>query len=475
VRRRTAWLGAGLLVTTFALLLLRMLVPVPVGMADNGDGWRLLCHIGANEPDRVSERYVQLTYFEAEAPPCPSAYVSSQEPVLRVAAAVGAALGSGAVLDLRVLSVLSSAVAAVGVTVVALGLPLRPRHRVLAAGLVLLVVADSAFAGYFASVLSEGAAFLGVLLAVGGLLLLQRRGGAQIAAGALLVTGGGVLAANAKGQTLMVVPLLVPVLWLARPRHARRVLRWGVPAVLLLVTGLATLAIQAAGESANREYREVNAYHAIFHSILDGDHDARRDLEALGLPPSFAKYQGTNWFHPGAAHEDPLYAEHRHLVSSGNVARYYLTHPGRTLQILHAAASDHLEARPDNLGSYPESAGHEPLAQEHRVPVLSGLTALLAPLGAFVLWPLWALLGWRTWVALRGPHRDLGVVLLFTLLLAVGQYGLAGLAEGIEGVKHQVIGLFATLLCSALAAVALLPRDEPVPEPDREPVLAGRF
>jgi hypothetical protein len=78
--------------------------------------------------------------------------------------------------------------------------------------------------------------------------------------------------------------------------------------------------------------------------------------------------------------------------------------------------------------------------------VLSGVTMLLAPLGAWVLWPVWAFVAWRTWAALRGRHREIGVVLLFTLPVAVGQYVLAGLAEGIEGVKRQVIGLFATLI-----------------------------
>ena len=82
------------------------------------------------------------------------------------------------------------------------------------------------------------------------------------------------------------------------------------------------------------------------------------------------------------------------------------------------------------------------------MPVVSWLTGLLAPLGLFALVPLWLLLLARVWWQRRTP---LGVVLGFLLAVSVSQYVTAALGDGIEGIKHQVVALFAMLLALVLA------------------------
>lgn len=451
---------AGLFGVSLAVLLLRWLVPQPVGAADNGDGWRLLCPLGASEPDRVLEDWVQMSY--APVPVCGSDYVSSQAWFQRAASGIGRLLGGDAVLDLHVLGVLTCVLVASAVTALVVGLPLSRRGRAIAAALVLLVLADSAVFGWFVSVLSEGAAVLGITAAVAGLLLMQRQDRWRYA-GAVIAVAGAVVGANAKVQTLLLVPAFALALLLARRTGTGLVARWALPVGVLVATLAGTVAVQTSGAAVGGEYQQVNAYHAIFDGIVREDH-AEEDLAELGLPASFAQYRGMGWWSERPAYTDPLWPEYQHLVSRRNVAEYYLTHPVRTLEILDEGAEELLTARPANIGSFPVGSGEAAMAQEFRVPVASGITRLLAPLGLFALVPVWLLTAaaaLRTWRRVR----PVSVAIVFLLVGSWGQFAAAALGEGrAEGVKHQVIALFCTLLAAALAGTGLLARRFPAPE-----------
>lgn len=435
--------------SSLLLLLLRWLVPGPVGAADNGDGWRLLCHIGANQLDRYSEDWVMLAY--EPAPECASGYVSSQTWLQQAAQWVGHRLGSSAGLDLYVLGALSCVLAAGAITLLAASLPLSTPLRLLAAGAGLLVLTDSAFFGWFVSVLSEGSAFLGITLLAGGLLALQRADRWRFA-GAALTCAGAVIAVNAKAQTLLLLPLVALALVLARRTGGSALARWSLPVGILAVATTFTVSFQQSGNPAGQEYEQINAYHSVFNSIVRPDH-AAADLAEFGLPPSFAQYQGTSWWgERPAAHTDPLWGEYQDRINRDAVLRYYAAHPIRTVEILHDGAKDMLSARPENIGSYPQSSGEPAMAQEFRVPLLSGATRLVAPLGMMALLPLWALTAAAVASSWR-RERPLSVVVGFLLFAAVSQHAVAALGEGIEGVKHQVVALFCTLLAALLAAV----------------------
>jgi len=457
LRSRELRFGLGVFVASLGLLLVRFLVPRPIGMADNGDGWRLLCQLGGRQLDRPSEGFVRFSY--GAAPPCDSAYVSSQNWLDWAAGKLGTLLGASGVLNLLVLGVLTCVLVAVAITVTVLGLDLGRRGKIIATVLLLLVMGDSAFFGYFASVLSEGAAFLGILLICGGLLLLHRTGGLRWTGAAVTVLGG-LVGINAKSQTLVLIPLFVLAVLLTRPDGARGRQRWVLPLAVLAIVGAGTFATQSQGDPANAEYREANMYHAIFDSIVDGKHDTAGDLAALGLPESFAQYVGTNWWGEHVAWQDPLYPQYKDKISRRNVAHYYATHPGRTAEILQQGGIDALTARPANLGSFGEQSGQPRLSKEYRVPVFSGLAALAAPLGLFVLVPVWLLVGWAGVRAFRRKRREYGLVTFLLVFFAIGQLGLSALGEGIEGVKHQLLTLFPTVLAVVFAVLSLLPRAE---------------
>ncbi|WP_394360353.1 hypothetical protein [Amycolatopsis sp. SB7-3] len=450
--------GVGVFAAALTVLLARFLVPRPVGMADNGDGFRVLC--GAGIPWKGKpEGFVHLAYT-VPAGECDATYLLTQSWFARIARSIGGVLGLESTLSLVVLGVLTSVLAAAAVALIVVGLPYSRRVRGFAAVGLLLVVADSAFFGYFASVLGEGAAFLGLLLAVGGLLVSARPDWWRYAGLAVLLFGG-VIAVNAKVQTLMILPLLALAALLVRPAGVRGLKRW-LPVVFVIGalaggTAYAQQTVEPAklpdGSLAARpgdDSREINMFNTIFLTIVDGRHDTEADLAALGLPASFGQYAGNGWWHPKPATLDPEYPKYREQISRRNVVEYFATHPFRTVEILDRAAGDLLTARPPYLGSFDQSAGFAPESQEYRVPIVSTATKLLAPLGFFALLPIWALIAWRGWKTRR---TAVGVVLGFLLAVAAGQFVLAALGDGLENVKHQVIALYCTLLGVVLAVV----------------------
>ncbi|MEU4667221.1 hypothetical protein AB0F91_04435 [Amycolatopsis sp. NPDC023774] len=465
MRTKDLRFGLAIFGASLALLLVRFLVPRPIGMADNGDGWRLLCKLGGKQLDRPAEGFVRFNY--GAGAPCTSEYVSSQTWLDWLASKAGHLFGSSAILNLLVLGAGTCVLVAVAITAAVTGLDLDRRGKVVAAVLLTLVMGDSAFFGYFASTLSEGAAFLGMLLIAGGLVLMHRDR-ARRYAGAGITVLGGLIGINAKSQTLLLIPLFVLAVLLVKPQGARGGASWALPLAVLLLVGGGTFAVQSHGDPANAEYREANVSNAIFDSIVDGRHDTNADLAALGLPQSFAKYIGTGWWTPGAAKTDPLYPRYRDEISRRNVLAYYESHPVRVAQILQQGGVNTLTARPDNLGSFDELSGQAWLSKEYRVPLFSGLAVLAAPAGLFVLVPLWLLISWTAVRAFRRGRREYGLVVLMLTFFAVGQLGLSALGEGVEGVKHQLLTLFPTVLALAFAILSLLPRADEPQKPQRE-------
>ncbi|MFI5583603.1 hypothetical protein ACIA5G_01090 [Amycolatopsis sp. NPDC051758] len=453
-----ALLGLGVFGASLALFVVRFLVPRPIAMSNNGDGARVLCGAGITWHGGP-EPFIHLAYSaDPGAAPCRPTYLLTQGWLADVAVRLGGLVGVHGTLSLVVLGLLSSIIAAAAITTIVLGLPHDRRARLAVAAGLLLVVADSAFFGYFAAVLGEGAAFLGLLLVAGGLLLTAREGRWSYAGMAVALVGG-VLAVNAKVQTLTILPILVLAILLVRPGTLRGARRWASAALVIGALGAITLYAQQSVEPAvapdgtlaarpGDDSREINVFNSIFLNIVDGKHDTQADLAELGLPPSFAQYAGNGWWHPHPARTDPSYGQYRGQLSRRNVVTYFATHPGRTLEVLNRAATDQLTARPDYLGSFDQSAGFAPHAQEYRVPVVSWLTGLIAPLGLFVLVPIWLFVLVRAWFQRREP---LGVVLAFLLAVSLTQFGTAALGDGIEGIKHQSVALFTVLLAVVLA------------------------
>src|SRR5258708_5457741 len=159
---------------SLGLFIIRLLVPPPVGQADNRDGPRLMCGRGLGLGPRVPRgdpRDFRYAYVEfAPSPSCAPlrTYPSSEVVPLELARVLTPVLRLPGTLNLIALAVLLSAGASIGIASLATGLRFRLWAQLLVAAILWLIMADAAFFDVYAGPFSEPAALIGLLLVAAG-------------------------------------------------------------------------------------------------------------------------------------------------------------------------------------------------------------------------------------------------------------------------------------------------------------------
>jgi hypothetical protein len=471
---RRALYQTGLWLFIFAgslgLFVVRLLDPAPVGMADNGDGPRIMCGLGVGPVTGGHAARDSYAYFRFAADPkCASVslYDSSQRALLVAARWLTPIFGLPGRVNLIALGVLTAAIAAVGIASLATGLRLRVWAQLLVAAGLWLIMADAAFLDTYASPFSEGATLTGLLLVAAGVAYLGRGWPATIF-GLVLAGTGGYLAILSKEQYLTLVLPVCLALLLASAARDRR----GLRRFLTLRMGAAVLvaAILAVTTNSYLQWDKTSAYAAalhheqavdmIFQDIVNGHGNARAELRALGLPAQWARYAETDsWSNP-TVRDDALYDRYSGQLTAGNIVHFLVTHPSRIASVGQAAAIQALRVRVRYLGSYAPSAGHPPGALESRVAVVSGLEqAIPAGLGLLALLPLWVAMIAIAIAALclRGGYwrRAAAVVVLTMTGCAVAAFIPPAYFAGISLTRH-LLGMNEATWLAVAVSVALI-------------------
>jgi hypothetical protein len=446
---------------SLGLLLIRFLVPVPVGQADNRDGPRLMCgrglHLGPVVP-RGDPRFFRFAYFAyAPSPSCNKlpTYPSSEFVPLEVARLLTPVLRLPGTLNLIALGVLMCLLTAVGIASLATGLRLPLWAQLLVAAAVWLIMADAAFFDVDASPFSEPAALVGLLLVAAGLVYLGR-GWRETVFGLALAGPGGFLAILSKEQYLILaVPICLTLVLAGANRRAGpgwrgRLDRFrtrqasaaiAVAAILAVLTGGYMLWDQTSPYAARLHH--VQAVDMIFDDIVTGHGNQLANLRALGLPASWAKYAGDYYWDRVSVRDSPLYSRFEDKLTDGNITHFLLTHPRQAISIGQQAAVLALQFRVTTLGDYPPSAGLARGATESRVVVLTWLVRKL-PSGLGLLWllPLWAVMAAVATVALVRRrvawHRDGAILVLCMTGCAIVAFIPPAFFAGISTTRHMV-------------------------------------
>jgi hypothetical protein len=462
--RRWAVIFGGSLV----LFLLRFLVPSPVGLADNGDGPRIMCGLGVAPVTGGFSRYSGFAFFTyAPSTTCSGAsvYASSQHLLLVAARALTPLLGLSGTVSLIALGIVTCALQSAGIASMACGLRLSMRNTLLVAVALWLVLADAAFFDTYASPYSEGATLTGLVLVAAGVLYLRRRP-LGLAFGLLLCGTGGYLAILSKEQYLpLAIPICIAILLVSADRTRRGLARMLTrrTAAAGLVTGLLAVAtIGYAHADATSPYglllHQEQVVDVIFDDIVNGHDNAVADLHALGLPASWAKYAGDGFWATPSVYHDPLYSRYADKLTDTNLAHFLLTHPADLIGIGQQSADDALMLRVSYLGNYDPAAGHPTGTLENRITVLSGIVqAVPSGLGLFWLIPLWsAMAAMALWTLRRtrripGWHRDASFGILLLAGCAVAAFVPAAYFAGVETTRHMLGMNLATALACVLA------------------------
>ena len=469
----------GLWLSIFAgsmgLFTVRFLVPVPVGTANNGDGGRLMCAFDVAPVTGGHLSEFKYAYFQFDRAPSACAhanlYPSSQHLLLVVAQWLTPVLGLPGRINLIALGLLTCAIASFAIASLATGLRVNIWARLAVAAGMWLVMADGAFFELFASPLSEGSTLVGLLLVAAGVVYLGRSWPATVFGLLLAGTGSALVLLSKEQYLILAVPIFLTLVLAStvRGRGLRRLLTQrtaaaaAVIAVLTVLGGIYVLWDHGSKFAAALHHEQ--AVDMTFAGIVTGHDNVHADLRALGLPASWAKYAGTDYWSPVTVRHDPLYTRYAAKLSDHNIAHFLLTHPSRIIGIGQLEAKYALNVRIGYLGTYAPSAGHPPGAVETRVDVVSWLIRAIGPkLGLLFLVPLWAVMAGIAIVSLRRRYsgswrRDGAVLVLCMTGCAIAAFIPPGYFEGTAVPRHMLGMNMATALAipvSVALAIALI-------------------
>src|SRR5512135_504965 len=126
---RSYYRGLSIFAVSLGLFIVRFLVPVPVGQADNHDGPRVMCDLGVWAVTHGSPQWFRYAYFEfaPRAGACAQAgrYPTSQLVPLELARILTWAAGLPGTVNLIALGLLTCVIASFGIASLATGLRLR--------------------------------------------------------------------------------------------------------------------------------------------------------------------------------------------------------------------------------------------------------------------------------------------------------------------------------------------------------------
>jgi hypothetical protein len=446
-------------ISAAVLMAIRLLIPVPVGMADNNDGSRLLCQVGADA--RVVHnaavpfwRYVVENYPAVGPHHKCEPYPSTMLLPAWIAAAVHRyVLGLHGAIDLRELVIEYCVIVGCVVWAAARlvrGMRIVPRIVVL--GSLFLILAEATFADYANSPYTETAAIWGLaVFAVAGVAAMTEhpvsRPAYVIAAlSALFVVG-------AKVETLtLVVPFgvfftCVKTTW--QPVRARPAL---VPA--LVVASLVAMAGWQAGVfGGGPRDQQTNVRNELTMTLMPLSDDPGTVATGLGLPHSFGSYSGTSIWSDHPIQQDPAFDSSR--VTIVRLGGYLATRPRLSARVLASGSGPFLRMFRTGyyIGNYTKADSRgRPQREEHRVAVISWVANHCAWLGFGGIVAYWILcFTAANMLRRRGAKKSMrhafATVSLMFSASSVLQYLTAVFGEGNEVTKHLAISLF----CATLA------------------------
>lgn len=320
---------------------------------------------------------------------------------------------------------------------------LRPLSEITRFTLSLLAIwifADIGLLAYFNSFYSDVAAALGGLATA--LLAANLLAAKRLAPGALLLFGlAALLFITSKAQhgVFGFLPVALACLsgWRASDKRTRAT-GYLVGMTLLVATAWIL-------GSTPEWYKAQSRFNLIFFKIAKGSPSPARDLAELGLGPEDVRYIGLYSFVPGGPMENSAWVDRFRIRSTyGQVLKFYFRHPWRALAILRSDLEDQApQRRALGLSNYQKQSGWP---QGAVTTSLSSWSALRA--WASRVWPahivVWfvLMLPSALWCAIQDASRWRRAIAWTTLalcLVAIGEFGIASLADAIETPRHLLL------------------------------------
>jgi len=377
-----------LLITIFALF-----VPPYIGMADNGDYFRILYSNGLYFHDQnydsqylghFVKQYGILQYFNENG----ATIFSSQSLFIKLALQVNMWLYSTEIFDIRFQAVIYMMLYVVGIylLVEALTWKVEKVRAYIISFVTIFLFADTAYTAYFNSFFSESVVFIALIYLVAACLLLYRSRYNDYVMLAIFTVASLLLTTSKQqnapvGVIIAVMGLLL--ILLKRSKLHRAVTTLSL--VVILFAGIGSYVL------ISDEFKNINKYHAMNRGVLLQSSDPEAALESFGIDKQYAVLNGDIYYLPYTTVDvnseilmDSFYNKYGYF----SILFYYVKYPNQAIEMLNMAAKNGFAIRPAAMGNYEQAAGKAFGAQTSFFSLYSDLKQALAPktFGFVVLW-----------------------------------------------------------------------------------------
>jgi len=453
IARLSRYVSPSLLAASLVLVItvIALFVPPYIGMADNGDYFRVLYSNGLyfNHPDYDSmylgyfnKEFGIFQYFNENG----ATITSSQSLLIRLSVWVNQWFNKH-VFDIRVQGALLTLLytAAVYLFVEGLTWKMKPRYGYIVAVLAVFLFADTAYTAFFNSFFSESMVWIMLLYMFASGLLLFRKRYSDYAMMAIFFISA-LLLTTSKQQNapvgIIVAVMGIMLIFVRKQRSYRAMVASSL--AFLMLAGIATYVL------IPKEFVNINKYHAMTRGVLMQSEDPEETLKSFGIDRQYAVLNESIYYEPyttvdvnSRILEDHFY-NHYGFVS---ILAYYITHPAQAGKMMDLAAKNAFTIRPPAMGNYEKSAGKPFGAQTSFFSGYSELKKALAPktFGFIIIWMLVV-------TGLYTPHfvasvkaRDMRGMVRLPLVLMLMCMGLSGIFVSIIGAgdadlsKHEFL------------------------------------
>lgn len=436
----------------FIITCMALFVPPYIGMADNGDYFRILYSNGLyfNAPDYDSQyfgyfikQYGIFQYYNENA----ATLFSSQSVFIKAAIWLNQLLYSHEIFDIRFQAAIFLVLYTIAVylLVESLTWKVASKYAYPISIIAIFLFGDTAYTAYFNSFFGESVVFIMLIFVfASGLLIYRNRYNDYVMMGVLLASG--LLLTTSKQQNAPLGIILgifgIFLIFIRKKRTYRALMSSTL--VLLLLAGIGTYTL------IPKEFVNINQYHAMTRGILMGSDDPESTLEKFNMDKQYAILNKSIYYELYTTVDvDSEILENQFYSKYGfvSILGYYLTHPSKAIDMLDLAAKSAFKIRPPAMGNYELSVGKPFRAQTSFFSGYSILKAKMAP-KTFGFVTLWIVLVTGLYMpsfiaAIRA--KQIRRMIRFTFIFIMILMGLSGIAVSIIGAgdadlaKHEFV------------------------------------
>ncbi|WP_044353832.1 glycan biosynthesis hexose transferase WsfD [Paenibacillus sp. E194] len=435
----------------FTITCIALFVPPYIGMADNGDYFRILYSNGLyfNAPDYYSQyfgyfikEYGIFQYYNENA----ATLFSSQSIFIKAAIWLNQ-LFNPDVFDIRFQAAIFVVlyIVAVYLLVESLTWKVASKYAYPISIIAIFLFGDTAYTAYFNSFFGESIVFIMLIFVfASGLLIYRNRYNDYVMMSVLLASG--LLLTTSKQQNAPLGIILgifgIFLIFIRKGRTFRALMSSTL--VLLLLAGIGTYTL------IPKEFVNINQYHAMTRGILMGSDDPESTLEQFNMDKQYAILNKSIYYELYTTVDvDSEILENQFYNKYGfvSILGYYVTHPSKAIDMLDLAAKSAFKIRPPAMGNYEISVGKPFRAQTTFFSGYSILKAKMAPktFGFVILWiVLVAGLYMPSFVA-AARAKQIRRMIRFSFIFIMILMGLSGIAVSIIGAgdadlaKHEFV------------------------------------